>query len=85
MLCVCVCVLFAAGHATFLEHLLLSVVVGIPTLGTTYFGYGSISLMYAYLLIFDFLQCLAHCNVEVFPSHLFDDFPLLKCIIRTPT
>ncbi|KAL1554081.1 Very-long-chain aldehyde decarbonylase cer3 [Salvia divinorum] len=76
---------FTAGHATFLEHLLLCVVVGIPTLGTIYFGYGSISLMYGYLLAFDFLQCLAHCNVEVFPSNLFDDFPLLKHIIRTPT
>ncbi|KAK6127918.1 hypothetical protein DH2020_038347 [Rehmannia glutinosa] len=44
---------FTAGHATFLEHLLLCVVVGIPTLGTAFIGYGSISLMYSYLLAFD--------------------------------
>ncbi|KAH6819934.1 Fatty acid hydroxylase superfamily [Perilla frutescens var. hirtella] len=76
---------FTAGHATFLEHLLLCVVVGIPTLGTTYIGYGSISLIYGYLLLFDFLQCLGHCNVEVFPSHMFEALPLLKYLIRTPT
>ncbi|PIM98116.1 hypothetical protein CDL12_29406 [Handroanthus impetiginosus] len=76
---------FTAGHATFLEHLLLCVVVGIPILATTFFGYGSISLMYSYLLAFDFLQCLGHSDVEVFPCHIFDNFPVLKYLIRTPT
>ncbi|KAL8497317.1 hypothetical protein ACS0TY_020848 [Phlomoides rotata] len=76
---------FTATHATLLEHMLLCVVIGIPILGTTLLGYGSIILMYGYLLVFDFLQCLAHCNVEVFPSHLFDTFPLLKYLVRTPT
>ncbi|KAG8388191.1 hypothetical protein BUALT_Bualt02G0100100 [Buddleja alternifolia] len=76
---------FTAGHATFLEHLLLCVVVGIPTLGTALIGYGSIILMYSYLLVFDFLQCLGHSNVEVFPCHLFETIPLLKYFIRTPT
>ncbi|KAK6153840.1 hypothetical protein DH2020_013479 [Rehmannia glutinosa] len=76
---------FTAGHATFLEHLLLCVVVGIPTLGTAFIGYGSITLMYSYLLAFDVLQCLGHCNVEVFPCHLFYNIPILKYIIRTPT
>lgn len=75
----------AAGHATLLEHMLLCVVVGIPLLGTAFVGYGSIALMYGYLLVFDFLQCLAHCNVEVFPSYLFDACPLLKYLVRTPT
>ncbi|GER48542.1 fatty acid hydroxylase superfamily [Striga asiatica] len=47
---------FTAGHATFFEHLLLCVVIGIPTLGTSFIGYGSISQMYGYILVFDFLR-----------------------------
>lgn len=76
---------FTAGHASFLEHLLLCVVVAIPSLGTTLLGYGSISLMYSYLLVFDFLRCLGHSNIEVFPCDLFEDVPLLKYLIYTPT
>ncbi|KAL0464012.1 UNVERIFIED_CONTAM: Very-long-chain aldehyde decarbonylase CER3 [Sesamum latifolium] len=76
---------YTAEHATFLEHILLCVVVGIPTLGTVYIGYGSITLMYGYFLVFDFLQCLGHCNVEVFPHRLFETIPLLKYLIRSPT
>ncbi|KAK4410677.1 Very-long-chain aldehyde decarbonylase CER3 [Sesamum angolense] len=37
---------YTAEHATFLEHILLCVVVGIPTLGTVFIGYGSIILIY---------------------------------------
>ncbi|KAL6559729.1 hypothetical protein OROGR_004846 [Orobanche gracilis] len=73
------------GHATFLEHLLLCVVVGIPTLGTAFIGYGSISLMYGYILVFDFLRCLGHSNVEVIPYHLFQAIPFLRYLIYTPT
>ncbi|KAG8379596.1 hypothetical protein BUALT_Bualt07G0105300 [Buddleja alternifolia] len=76
---------FTAGHATFLEHLLLCVVVGIPTLGTALMGYGSIGLMYSYLLVFDFLRCLGHSNVEVIPSNVFEAVPFLKYLIYTPT
>ncbi|KAL6576489.1 Very-long-chain aldehyde decarbonylase cer3 [Orobanche hederae] len=76
---------FTAGHATFLEHLLLCVVVGIPTLGTAFIGYGSISLMYGYILVFDFFRCLGHSNVEVIPYHLFQAIPFLRYLIYTPT
>ncbi|XP_011082697.1 protein ECERIFERUM 3 [Sesamum indicum] len=76
---------YTAEHATFLEHILLCAVVGIPTLGTVFIGYGSIILMYGYFLVFDFLQCLGHCNVEVFPDRLFETIPLLKYLIRPPT
>ncbi|KAK4488908.1 hypothetical protein RD792_004698 [Penstemon davidsonii] len=76
---------FTAGHATFLEHILLCTVVLFPTLGTILFGYGSIGLMYSYLLAFDFLRCLGHSNVEVFPSKVFEAIPLLQYIIYTPT
>lgn len=75
----------AAGHASFLEHLLLGVVVGVPTLGTALVGYGSIILMYSYILLFDFFRCLGHSNVEVVPHQLFEIIPLLKYLMYTPT
>ncbi|CAI9113816.1 OLC1v1014497C1 [Oldenlandia corymbosa var. corymbosa] len=76
---------FSAGQATFLEHLILCVVVGVPTLVTALIGYGSISMMYSYLVVFDFLRCLGHSNVEVISHHLFDTVPFLKYLIYTPT
>ncbi|XP_051148022.1 very-long-chain aldehyde decarbonylase CER3-like [Andrographis paniculata] len=76
---------FTAGHLSFFEHLLLGVVVGIPTLGTACIGYGSIAVIYGYLLVFDFLRCMGHCNVEVVPFRLFDALPILRYVIYTPT
>lgn len=76
---------FTAGSAAFLEHLMLCLVVGIPTLGTALLGYGSIAVMYSYVLTFDFLRCLGYSNVEIMPSNLFKFFPVLKYLIYTPT
>uniref|UniRef100_A0A164W3Z5 Uncharacterized protein n=1 Tax=Daucus carota subsp. sativus TaxID=79200 RepID=A0A164W3Z5_DAUCS len=76
---------FAAGHSSFLEHLILSVIVEIPLLGTTLIGYGSISMFYSYILVFDFLRCLGHSNFEVIPHQIFDILPPLKYLIYTPT
>ncbi|XP_073154632.1 very-long-chain aldehyde decarbonylase CER3-like isoform X4 [Henckelia pumila] len=76
---------FTAGHTTFLEQLLLCIVVGIPTLGTVFLGYASITMMYGYLLLFDFFRCLGHCNVEIFPQRLFETIPVMKYLIYTPT
>lgn len=76
---------FTAGHLSFLEHLLLCVVMGIPTLGTALFGYGSIIQIYGYFVAFDFLRCLGHCNVEILPCHVFESFPFLRYVIYTPT
>jgi hypothetical protein len=75
----------AAGYATFLEHLMLSVVIGIPMLGASVMGYGSISMIYAYVLIFDFLRCLGHCNVEVVPYQIFEAIPFARYLLYTPT
>ena len=75
----------AAGSATFLEHLILSAVVGIPILGSSLMGLGSMSMVYGHVLIFDFLRCLGHSNVEVVPHALFQTFPFLKYLIYTPT
>lgn len=76
---------FTAEHATLLEHLLLIPIIAIPLLGTTFIGYGSIGLVYAYLLLFDFLKCLGSCNVEVIPYQIFDALPFLKYLLYTPT
>ncbi|XP_020988630.1 very-long-chain aldehyde decarbonylase CER3 [Arachis duranensis] len=76
---------FTAGNATLLEHLVLTVVIGIPVLGASIMGYGSASLVYGYVLTFDFLRCLGHCNVEVVPHETFERFPLLRYLIFTPT
>ncbi|KAL2534800.1 Protein ECERIFERUM 3 [Abeliophyllum distichum] len=74
-----------AGHGTFLENLLLSAVIGIPILGCCMIGCGSISLIYGYVLIFDFLRCLGHSNVEIIPHQLFERIPFLRYILSTPT
>nr|KAJ0208327.1 hypothetical protein LSAT_V11C500242950 [Lactuca sativa] len=76
---------FTAGHATFLEHLLLCVIMGIPILGSTLIGHGSIIMFYGYVLVFDFLRCMGHSNIEVVPHHIFDTMPMVKYLIYTPT
>ncbi|WJX96725.1 Very-long-chain aldehyde decarbonylase cer3 [Trifolium repens] len=74
-----------AGNATFLEHIILTAVIGIPIFGASMMGYGSGSLVYGYVLIFDFLRCFGHCNVEIVPHKLFEALPFLKYVIYTPT
>ncbi|KAK8545148.1 hypothetical protein V6N12_025993 [Hibiscus sabdariffa] len=71
---------FTAGHATPLEHLVLCVVIGIPMMGTILMGYGSTSMVYAYVLAFDFLRCLGHSNAEVVPCEIFNKLPFLVYI-----
>ncbi|KAJ0603590.1 putative fatty acid hydroxylase, NAD(P)-binding domain superfamily [Helianthus annuus] len=76
---------YTAGHATFLEHLLLCVIVGVPVIATTLIGHGSMIMFYGYFLVFDFLRCMGHSNVEVVPCRIFDTLPILKYVIYTPT
>ncbi|KAL6525428.1 Very-long-chain aldehyde decarbonylase cer3 [Orobanche hederae] len=76
---------YTAGHASFLEHLLLTVVIGAPIIGSFATGHGSISLAYGYVLVFDFLRCLGHSNVEIIPHRIFDAIPFLKYVLYTPT
>ncbi|OMO61061.1 Fatty acid hydroxylase [Corchorus capsularis] len=76
---------FTGGHATFLEQLLLSIVTGIPIAGSILMGYGSASMIFGYLLVFDFLRCLGHSNVEVVPHEIFSKLPFLRYLIYTPT
>nr|XP_043637396.1 very-long-chain aldehyde decarbonylase CER3-like [Erigeron canadensis] len=76
---------YTAGHATFFEHLLLCVIIGVPIAGTTLIGHGSLIMFYGYVLIFDFLRCMGHSNVEIVPRYIFDNLPILKYVIYTPT
>lgn len=76
---------FTAGNATLLEHLVLGAIVGIPVLGTTLMGCGSIFVIYGYVLVFDFLRCLGHSNVEVISHKLFEKAPFLRYLLYTPT
>ncbi|KAK4479442.1 hypothetical protein RD792_014956 [Penstemon davidsonii] len=76
---------YTAGHGTFFEHLFLTVVVGVPIICSSVIGHGSLSLVYGYVLIFDFLRCLGHSNVEIIPHRIFDVIPFLKYIVYTPT
>lgn len=79
------CANFAAGHATFLEHLLLTVVVAVPIIGSFMMGLGSIYLIYGYILLFDLLRYLGHSNVEIVPHQIFDAAPFFKYLLYTQT
>ncbi|KAK8919419.1 Protein ECERIFERUM 3 [Platanthera zijinensis] len=76
---------FTAGQGTPLEHLVMSLAMMVPLLGASFVGAGSVGLYYAYVLLFDFLRCMGHSNVEVFPGGLFEAFPFLRYLIYTPT
>ncbi|XP_073274485.1 very-long-chain aldehyde decarbonylase CER3-like [Primulina huaijiensis] len=76
---------YTAAHATFLEHLLLTILIGIPIIGSFLMGCGSLSSIYGYVLIFDLLRCLGHSNVEIIPHQIFEAIPCLKYVVYTPT
>jgi len=77
--------LVAAGNATLLENIILCVVAGVPLIGCCLFGVGSLSAIYGYAVMFDFMRCLGHCNVEIFSHKLFEILPVLRYLIYTPT
>ncbi|KAH9614833.1 hypothetical protein KSS87_012938 [Heliosperma pusillum] len=76
---------FTAGNATFMEHLVMLPIVGIPLMGGSMIGHGSVSMVYVYILGFDFLRCMGHCNVEIIPHRIFDAVPLFRYLLYTPT
>ncbi|XP_078438039.1 very-long-chain aldehyde decarbonylase GL1-1-like [Wolffia australiana] len=76
---------YTAGLGTPLEHLILTVVMGIPLAGSFLAGHGSVALVYVYLLTFDFLRTIFHGNVEIIPDWLFQSLPVLRHLLATPT
>jgi len=59
-------------------------VFSIPLLGPFFMGGASVAMFYAYLIGFDFLNCVGHCNFEFFPRW-FMSIPGIKYLIYTPT
>lgn len=76
---------FTAGLATPLEHMVLGALMSLPLAAACAAGGGSVALAFAYVLGFDFLRAMGHCNVEVVPSSLFRAVPVLRYLIYTPT
>ena len=60
----------------FMEHLMYTANFAIPLLGTWAFGGASIAMFYAYLLGFDLLNNVGHCNFEFIPRW-FMNLPLM--------
>uniref|UniRef100_A0A0D9XDX8 aldehyde oxygenase (deformylating) n=1 Tax=Leersia perrieri TaxID=77586 RepID=A0A0D9XDX8_9ORYZ len=60
---------FTAGLATPLEQLVMGALVALPLAAACAAGHGSVGLAFVYVLGFDHLRAMGHCNVEVFPYH----------------
>ncbi|XP_026454765.1 protein ECERIFERUM 3-like [Papaver somniferum] len=76
---------FTVGSGTFLEHIILSMIIVIPVIGPLASGFGSKSMIFGYILMFDFVRGFGHCNVEIVPGWIFELFPFLRYILYTPT
>ncbi|KAH8957646.1 hypothetical protein BDL97_07G103400 [Sphagnum fallax] len=70
---------------TMLEQVLQTGLIGVAMVGTVMLGGGSISMIYIYLLAFDSLKCMGHCNCEFIPATLFQLFPIAKYLLYTPS
>ena len=68
----------------FMEHLMYTAVFAVPLLGPHFAGGASISMFYVYLLGFDIMNCIGHCNFEFFPRW-FMSIPGMKYLIYTPS
>ncbi|CAI7869944.1 unnamed protein product [Closterium sp. NIES-53] len=69
----------------FMEHLMYAAVFMVPFLTTCLMGCASVGGLCTYLLAFDVLNCMGHCNFEIFPVSLFRTLPFLKYLIYTPS
>jgi sterol desaturase/sphingolipid hydroxylase (fatty acid hydroxylase superfamily) len=68
----------------FMEHLMYTAVFAVPLLGPFFMGGASIAMFYAYLLGFDLLNSIGHCNFEFMPRW-FMSIPGMKYLIYTPS
>ena len=78
-------VVFAVGTTTFLEHIILALIMVVPIVGVGLMGGASMSMIYIYYLLFDSLRFMGHCNVEMMPETLFRTIPILRYLIYTPS
>ncbi|CAK9238256.1 unnamed protein product [Sphagnum jensenii] len=70
---------------TMLEQVLQTGLIGLAMVVTVMLGGASISMIYIYLLTFDFLKCMGHCNCEFVPARVFQLFPAAKYLLYTPS
>jgi len=68
----------------FMEHIMYTANFAIPLLGTWLCNGASISMFYVYLIGFDLLNSIGHCNFEFFPK-LLVKFPGVKYLLYTPS
>ena len=68
----------------FAEHIMYTAVFSIPLLGPFFMGGASIAMFYTYLIGFDIMNCIGHCNFEFFPRW-FMNIPGMKYFVYTPT
>eukprot|EP00526_Cylindrotheca_closterium_P005305 CAMPEP_0113623458 /NCGR_PEP_ID=MMETSP0017_2-20120614/12067_1 /TAXON_ID=2856 /ORGANISM="Cylindrotheca closterium" /LENGTH=620 /DNA_ID=CAMNT_0000533407 /DNA_START=16 /DNA_END=1878 /DNA_ORIENTATION=+ /assembly_acc=CAM_ASM_000147 len=68
----------------FMEHLMYTANFAIPLLGPFFQGGASVSMFYAYLLGFDIMNAIGHCNFEFVPRW-FMSIPGMKYLIYTPS
>ena len=54
---------FVAGTTTFLEHIVLALIMAVPIVGVGLMGGASMSMIYIYCLLFDSLRFRGHYNV----------------------
>lgn len=65
------------NNVMLLESFFFCVVVGVFLIGFCLLGVGLVSLIYGYVIMFDFLRCLGYCNVEIFFYKVFEIFLIL--------
>eukprot|EP00934_Nitzschia_sp_Nitz4_P008387 Nitzschia sp. Nitz4//scaffold178_size73299//23102//25041//NITZ4_005699-RA/size73299-snap-gene-0.142-mRNA-1//-1//CDS//3329539122//8377//frame0 len=68
----------------FAEHIIYTAIFAIPLVGPFFTGGASISMFYVYLVGFDIMNCIGHCNFEFFPRW-FMRIPGVKYLIYTPS
>ncbi|GLJ55635.1 hypothetical protein SUGI_1194840 [Cryptomeria japonica] len=69
----------------FAEHLMYAAMFSIAPLATVVTKTASLGLTFAYLIWFDFMNNMGHCNFEFVPSWAFKIFPPLKFLMYTPS
>uniref|UniRef100_A0A0D9W734 aldehyde oxygenase (deformylating) n=1 Tax=Leersia perrieri TaxID=77586 RepID=A0A0D9W734_9ORYZ len=69
----------------FAEHLAYFFLFSIPILTPFFMGCGSVLVVVLYLAFIDFMNNMGHCNFELMPKWMFQNFPPLKYLIYTPS
>jgi WAX2 C-terminal domain/Fatty acid hydroxylase superfamily len=68
----------------FMEHLMYTAVFAIPLLGPFFQGNASKTMFYTYMIGFDVMNMIGHCNFEFMPRTLMN-IPGMKYLIYTPS